>query len=118
MKKILLLILLFGFLSTLHAAEEEEEEEEEIPALAIAIDDEELIAAVDNLGPTASGFLSEGDFGPEDEDFIDPHVLRDFIESKGLIECRKKSGLLTTKLCWLTPFSKIACSMYCCFNRL
>lgn len=55
-----------------------------------------LFAAVDNLGPTASGFLSEGNFGPQDDDdFIDPHVLRDFIESKGLIECRKKTGLLT-----------------------
>ncbi|MCH9627757.1 MAG: hypothetical protein S4CHLAM2_14000 [Chlamydiales bacterium] len=54
-----------------------------------------LFAAPDNLGPTASGFLSEGDFGPEDNDFVDPNVLRDFIESKGLIECRKKSGLLT-----------------------
>lgn len=35
------------------------------------------------------------DIGPDDEDFVDEHVLRDFIESKGLIECRQKSGLLT-----------------------
>jgi len=62
--------------------------DEEIP-------EEGLIAAVDNLGPTAAGYLSEGDFGPDDEQFIDRHVLRDFVESKGLIECRQKSGLLT-----------------------
>lgn len=53
------------------------------------------IAAVDNLGPTAQGFQSVGEFGPEDEDQVDPRILRDFIESRGLIECRKKSGRLT-----------------------
>ncbi len=89
MKKILFLILCFGFVLPLFAADEDEE------PLVDLIDEEALIAAVDNLGPTASGFLSEGDFGPEDDQFIDPHVLRDFIESKGLIECRKKTGLLT-----------------------
>ncbi len=79
MKKLLTFICCFSCFAPLIAAEE----------------DEELIAAVDNLGPTASGFLSEGDFGPDDDNFVDPHVLRDFIESKGLIECRKKTGLLT-----------------------
>lgn len=88
MKKILFLILCLGFISSLFADEDE-------PTLAELFDDESLIAAVDNLGPTASGFLSEGDFGPDDDEFVDPHVLRDFIESKGLIECRKKNGLLT-----------------------
>jgi hypothetical protein len=88
MKKFLLLILCFGFISTLYADEKES-------SLADILDEEPLVAAIDNLGPTASGFLSEGDFGPDDEEFIDPHVLRDFIESKGLIECRKKTGLLT-----------------------
>lgn len=89
MKKILFLTFFFCFVNTLFAAEEDNAE------IASLFDEESLIAAVDNLGPAASGFLSEGDFGPEDEDYIDPHVLRDFIESKGLIECRKKSGLLT-----------------------
>lgn len=88
MKKNLFLILLLGFFIPVFAAEEEEKED-------LVIDEEALIAAVDNLGPSASGFLSEGDFGPDDDEFIDPHVLRDFIESKGLIECRKKTGLLT-----------------------
>jgi hypothetical protein len=54
-----------------------------------------LIAAVDNLGPGASGFQGVGEFGPEDEDLVDPRILRDFIESRGLIECRKKCGRLT-----------------------
>lgn len=69
------------------AAEEERKE--------MGISEEVLIAAVENLGPTASGFVSVGDFGPQDEDTIDPRVLRDFIESKGLIECRNKEGKLT-----------------------
>ncbi|NGX60693.1 MAG: hypothetical protein K940chlam9_00160, partial [Chlamydiae bacterium] len=58
-------------------------------------EDEGLLAAVDNLGPTAAGYQSEGDFGPEDENFVDPRVLRDFIESRGLISCREKQGTLT-----------------------
>lgn len=57
--------------------------------------DGDLIAAVDNLGPAASGFVSDGDFGPEGDNFIDPRVLRDFIESRGLIKCRQKEGSLT-----------------------
>lgn len=103
MKRLCLLFTLFGFLHPLIAADEDEEFAlAELIAAELSedadeqeLDEEALIAAVDNLGPTASGFLGEGDFGPEDEDYIDPHVLRDFIESKGLIECRKKSGLLT-----------------------
>ena len=54
-----------------------------------------MIAAVDNLGPSAAGFLSDGNFGPEDEDDVDPRVLRDFVESRGLIQCRQKEGTLT-----------------------
>lgn len=41
------------------------------------------------------GFAAETDFGPHDEDFIDPKVLRDFIESRTLIQCRQKEGQLT-----------------------
>ena len=53
------------------------------------------LSALENLGPSASGFGADENFGPADEQLVDPNVLRDFIESKGLIECRKKSGLLT-----------------------
>ena len=67
----------------------------ETEELAEVIDEEQLIAAVDNLGPTADGFQSAGQFGPDDEDVVDPRVLRDFVESKGLISCRQKEGLLT-----------------------
>lgn len=78
------------------AAEEGEEtslnEEDEI---AVVIDEDNLIAAVDNLGPNAGGFLSEGEFGPQDTERVDPKVLRDFIESRGLIACRQKEGCLT-----------------------
>lgn len=50
-------------------------------------------AATDNhLGPGGSEVK---EFGPEDQNFIDPKVLRDFIESRGLIECRQKEGTLT-----------------------
>ncbi|MCC5831941.1 MAG: hypothetical protein JJU12_02740 [Chlamydiales bacterium] len=104
MKKILLLIFCLGFISFLSADENESE-------LADLFDDETLIAAVDNLGPTASGFLSANDFGPEDNQFVDPNVLRDFIESKGLIECRKKTGLLTiagdVRARWISAGEKV-----------
>lgn len=83
----------------LPAAEDEERLiaalEEEEKSLADAFEEEDLIAAVDNLGPNAAGFLSEGDFGPEDDEYIDPRVLRDFVESRGLIQCRQKEGTLT-----------------------
>ncbi len=57
--------------------------------------EEDLLAAVDNLGPAAAGFASDGDFGPDGDNFLDPRVLRDFIESRGLIRCRQKEGALT-----------------------
>ena len=69
--------------------------EEDEKNFADLFEDENLIAAVDNLGPSAAGFLSEGNFGPEDSDEVDPRVLRDFIESRGLIQCRQKEGTLT-----------------------
>lgn len=95
MKKTFYLICLLCC-SVMYAADEPESEipQEELIA-ASEIPEEELIAAVDNLGPTADGYVSEGDFGPEDDNFIDPRVLRDFIESRGLIQCRQKCGQLT-----------------------
>ncbi|NGX53841.1 MAG: hypothetical protein K1000chlam4_00561 [Chlamydiae bacterium] len=74
-------------------------------------EDEELLAAVDNLGPAAEGYISEGDFGPENQTFNDNRVLRDFIESRGLIECRKKCGQLTiagdARARWLASGEKV-----------
>lgn len=84
-KFFLLIVCLFS--SCFLWAEEASEEQ--------LIDEEALIAAVDNLGPTAAGYSGEGNFGPQDETFIDPNVLRDFIESRGLIQCRNKQGNLT-----------------------
>jgi len=57
----------------------------------------QLLAAVDNLGPGSQGFVSEGDIapGPDGDAMLDPRVLRDFIESRGLIQCRQKEGTLT-----------------------
>jgi hypothetical protein len=87
--RVLLLLFLALSLLPLDAAEEEAE------TLAELLGDEEVVAAVDNLGPNAAGFLSAGDFGPEDDAFIEPRVLRDYIESRGLIQCRQKEGTLT-----------------------
>ncbi len=58
------------------------------------LSDDELIAAADNLGPTAAGFAHDTDFGPDGDEYIDLRILRDFIESRGLISCRQKSGQL------------------------
>lgn len=68
---------------------------DEEKTLADILDDSHFIAATDNIGPSAAGFLSEGNFGPEEEDNVDPRVLRDFVESRGLIQCRQKEGTLT-----------------------
>lgn len=93
--KIALLFSVLTLSLTAFAAEGDEELASNPTLADLVLDDENLIAAVDNLGPNAGGFTSEGDFGPDDEDSVDPKVLRDFIESKGLIECRQKSGRLT-----------------------
>lgn len=108
MKKIIRFLAVIGLcMTTAWAAENDainetevvEENEiaaEDAPTAPLElIDEEKIIAAVDNLGPTASGFQSDNDTGPDDEDKVDPKVLRDFIESKGLISCRQKEGLLT-----------------------
>jgi hypothetical protein len=108
-------ILMYIFLSTtcLFAADGGVETEGEKSTFAELFEDESLIAAVDNLGPSASGFLSEGDFGPEkDEENVDPRVLRDFIESRGLIQCRQKCGTLTiagdVRARWIAAGEKVA----------
>lgn len=57
--------------------------------------EENLIAAAENnIGPDAAGFFDDPDFGPEGDEYIDLRVMRDFIESRGLIQCRQKSGQL------------------------
>ncbi|MCB1180483.1 MAG: hypothetical protein KDK55_00480 [Chlamydiia bacterium] len=75
--------------------EEEDESGDKVPSVAQVVKDNELIAASSNLGPSAVGFPPDVDFGPQDEDLIDPRVLRDFIESRGLIRARKCDGCLT-----------------------
>lgn len=55
----------------------------------------EDVKVAEHLGPNADAFANVGEFGPREDDFVDPRVLRDFIESRGLIECRQKSGKLT-----------------------
>jgi hypothetical protein len=81
------------------AAEQDSEEplalEAEPETMASEFEDQQLIAAVDNLGPTAAGFVTEGEFGPDEEDIVDPRTLRDYVESRGLIQCRQKEGMLT-----------------------
>ncbi len=94
MKKhiLLLALFLFGCVSYGFAADEVELDEAAIAELLG--DDEKLIAAAENLGPSASGLQSDSP-NPEGEGLVDPRVLRDFVESKGLIKCRQKEGALT-----------------------
>jgi len=85
MKHILILSILF-FSTHLFAAEGD---------LASELGDEPVIAAVDDLGPEGAGFFAETDFGPDEGGFVESRILRNFVESRGLIECREKSGQLT-----------------------
>lgn len=93
MRRFFLLLVWCGWVTTLAAAEVAAETPP--PRLLNEASEEELLAALGSLGPTAVGFSDTTNFGPDDDELIDPNVLRDFIESKGLIECRKKTGLLT-----------------------
>ncbi|MFN0065467.1 MAG: hypothetical protein ACKVOH_04440 [Chlamydiales bacterium] len=91
-------LIVFLVTTPLIAADEESIDKTILPIddddILTDIDNNDLIAAVDNLGPGASGFTADADYGPEGDRFVDPRVLRDFIESRGLIECRQKSGQL------------------------
>lgn len=93
-----------------------DEEPEEVPISQVEeapqIDEgENLVAAADNLGPNASGYLDEGDLGPDGDNFLDPRVLRDFIESRGLIKCRQKEGNLIiagdVRARWITQGERV-----------
>lgn len=54
-----------------------------------------LYGADGKLGPDGEGLTIERVGVPSsNDDRVDPRVLRDFIESRGLIECRKKCGRL------------------------
>jgi len=101
-KKILLVACLLLSTAVLKAADENPEDalnenelaqDENTPPLLE--DDDGVLAAADHTGPTGAGFENVGERGPNDEDFVDPRVLRDFIESRGLIQCRQKEGSLT-----------------------
>lgn len=92
-KQALTLVFTFcTFATALSAAEDEPTVSENNN---LKFEDEQLIAAVDNISPGGGGFVDR-DAGPKDQgDEESKRVLRDFIESKGLIECRQKEGLLT-----------------------
>lgn len=62
---------------------------------ALVIVSSSLFAAPgDNLGPNENNFRADREFGPEDEDDVDPKILRQFIQDQGLIESRNKEGRL------------------------
>lgn len=81
MKKTILFVACLSFSLTLFAAGETPK-----------IPDETLIAQGED--PVPPGFVGDLNIGPPDEDDVDPRVLRDFIQSRGLIECRQKCGQL------------------------
>jgi hypothetical protein len=86
---------------SLGLADEEKkiESETEADLITLMAEDQELeptlIAAANNVEPPAPGHTAIRQFGPDDPQFVDPKVLRDFVESRGLIACRQKEGTLT-----------------------
>ncbi len=62
------------------------------PTVAKKMANAPVVAA--NTETTPAGFTANTNFGPESEDEVDPRILRDFIESRGLIACRQKCGQL------------------------
>lgn len=90
MKKSAAFLLTFFCVFSLSAEDE---------VVAQAVSEENLIAAAAAAAPTppspAPGFTASTDAGPDNEDLVDPRILRDFVESRGLIACRQKCGQLT-----------------------
>lgn len=64
-------------------------------SIAFAASEKQDVRNNEKPDPLAEDLGSRGGFGPQDEEFVDPKVLRDFIESRGLINCRQKCGTLT-----------------------
>lgn len=90
MKKITPLLLTFLSLFALSADDQ---------TVAQTVDDQNLIAAAAKEAPSAPTPAPVAptvvDRSSNDEDLVDPRILRDFIESRGLIACRQKCGQLT-----------------------
>lgn len=91
MKKLTAFLFTFFCIISLHAEDE---------PVAQTITDETLVAAaaakdVSQTPAPAPVDVPKTDPGPENEDLVDPRILRDFVESRGLIACRQKCGQLT-----------------------
>lgn len=89
-----------------------ENEEFDEADLDLLEEENKEIAAVEDIGPTAAGFVAETNFGPDDDDGgFNQRVLRDFIESRGLIQCRQKEGKLTiagdVRARWVTAGERV-----------
>lgn len=120
-KNLYFLFFLFCIvLTSLFAAEENNIEEEELELIAAASPQSNSSNTSSHTssshtsssaGPSASNFTQEKAIGPNSDNFIDPKILRDFVESKGLIECRQKEGRLTiagdVRARWLATGEKV-----------